>query len=546
MKWIPLNVQESHSLFQDYLNRFEQVSTFYRWDWRKLNGSQWLTTAEFHQPLDRMVLSHVAEAQNRQWGADEAALANARSLAHPNTYAVVTGQQAGVFTGPLYTPYKILSTIATARRLNQLHSEVHFVPVFWLEIEDNDFREINHIHYLSRDYQLQRLELEEPSGDRFKPIYLRHIPVGINAWRYQLDQDLPDSEFKDQVLHVFFEAYKEGTTYSEAFARLLCRLFKGSGLVLINPADRQLKALAVPVFQEILRKQKDLHQALNERNQLLLQSGYQPQIQLPETHTMLFWLDQTQRRVRLETSPDGRFLLRYSARHQPFPGKDPFQAVAEEPWRMIPGVAVRPILQDSLLPTRVYVAGPTETAYFAQLTPLYQLLHMTPPIILPRHRLTLVEPAVQKIVAKHHLDYGEIFQRRQDLLDWFVQAREHAGTFERVEQIRQDALSILHHLEPLVLETDPTLHKPYQKTLQSIQRSLDQLTGKLTRALKTKHQIETNQLSRVQQTLFPGGKPQERVLNLLYFASKHGPRLTDQLLRKLPEAVEPHWVVELP
>ncbi|RMG67713.1 MAG: bacillithiol biosynthesis cysteine-adding enzyme BshC [Calditrichaeota bacterium] len=546
MKQIPLQLPEINPLFDDYLYRFDQVSEFYPQDWRNLSPEGLIAHTAFHKPLNRTELSRVVEAQNRAWGAAAPALENARSLARENTFAVVTGQQAGIFTGPLYTPYKILTTIATAHRLNHTHPDFRFVPVFWLEVEDNDFREINHIHYLSQDYQLQRLELSETPGEAFKPIYLRQIPPGILQWREQLRQDLPLSEFKEQVLALFFEAYRAGTSFSDAFAQLLCQLFSEAGLVVVNPADRALKALALPIFQKILQEQKTLHQALSEQNARIIEKGYQPQIHLPEGHTMLFWLDDDRRRVRIDRSPEGKFLLRYTGEHRPFPGQDPLRAVEKEPWRMIPGVAVRPLLQDSLLPTRVYVAGPTETAYFAQLAALYRVLNMSMPLILPRHRLTLVEPAIQKIVHKHHLDYADIFLRSKDLLDWFVQSREHAGTFQRVEQIRQDALSILQHLEPLVQETDLTLLKPYQKTMQSIQRSLNQLTGKLTRALQTKHQIEIAQLSRVQMALFPGQKPQERVLNLIYFAVKHGPGFTGQLLKHLPEDIQPHWVVELP
>ena len=61
-------------------------------------------------------------------------------LRQPGALAVTSGQQPGLFTGPLYTVHKALSTAALARVLERRWDRP-VVPIFWSAGDDHDFAE---------------------------------------------------------------------------------------------------------------------------------------------------------------------------------------------------------------------------------------------------------------------------------------------------------------------------------------------------------------------------------------------------------------------
>src|ERR1043166_4152244 len=89
---------------------------------------------------DRASLCAALERMNINWGASEKTLQHIARLSEPDCIAIVTGQQAGLFSGPLYTIYKALSAIKLAECLTQ--RGVKAVPIFWIASEDHDFEEV--------------------------------------------------------------------------------------------------------------------------------------------------------------------------------------------------------------------------------------------------------------------------------------------------------------------------------------------------------------------------------------------------------------------
>jgi uncharacterized protein YllA (UPF0747 family) len=103
----------------------------------------WRATIErvHRAPHDRAALARLVSDQLAERGAPSEARRAAAELADPSAVCVITGQQAGLFGGPLYTLLKAVTAIQIARRVRAEHG-VPALPVFWVDSEDHDWKEV--------------------------------------------------------------------------------------------------------------------------------------------------------------------------------------------------------------------------------------------------------------------------------------------------------------------------------------------------------------------------------------------------------------------
>ncbi len=545
MKIAPVNLTRKPPLFFDYLNHFEKVQSFYRWKPYTMAALPEIILERAQHTYPRKQLAEILLRQNRFWEAPPESLRNVEQLADDHTFCVVTGQQAGVLGGPLYTIYKIITVVKLAATLQEEFPEYNFIPLFWLEINDNDFKEINHIQYITRENQIRRLEISENPADSLKPIAFRKPDPQILQWRETIVEDFFDTEFKEDALRLFLEPYESSASYGDAFARLILSLLGRHGLVVINPVDRDVAALSQPIFHTALTSAREIVERFEERNHQIKGAGYPTQIQLRSSQTLLFQINEQQQRVRIDVDPGGGYRMVYPDKRRAIDSAELLHLCETHPEQFSPNVALRPIVQDSLLPTVAYVAGPSETAYFAQLGALYPFFEVPMPLIYPRHRMTIVENKIRRVTEKLQLDYETILNSRGDFIETFI--RQHAGqeVYRMLEEVDRQIGQALENLEPLLIKYDPTLVQSLQKTRQSIEGNFRKLSGKITRSLESKNETLVNQLERVMRHLLPQHTYQERVLNLLYFCIKYGCDFFDELLANLPEDTRRHYMVEL-
>ncbi|HQU72529.1 MAG TPA: bacillithiol biosynthesis BshC, partial [Calditrichia bacterium] len=270
-----LELPAGNALFAAYLNRDPQLKPFYPTHF--LADPAETFAARAGQEYPRRELVEVLQKQNSGWGATAATLANIGKLADPQTLAVVTGQQAGILGGPLYTFYKILSVLKFSRLFAERHPGYQFVPVFWLEVNDADFAEISKTWYFDRANELKSLLLGENPADALKPIHYRQLDDSPAAWRDTLAEDTVESEFRDAVFDRYFEAYRAGAPIGEAMATLLHGLFGESGLVILNPADPAANRLARPLYERAIRTAGELSTLFGQRSAALAEAGFQAQ-----------------------------------------------------------------------------------------------------------------------------------------------------------------------------------------------------------------------------------------------------------------------------
>ncbi|HEX7072159.1 MAG TPA: bacillithiol biosynthesis cysteine-adding enzyme BshC [Rhodothermales bacterium] len=519
-------------LYRQYCADFDRLAPFYNVDFRTRDGRVRSANAAATHPRDRQKLVEALREQNARWGEDESVSRNIDALLDSGSVAVVTGQQVGLFTGPVYTIYKTLTVLQMARRLAE-ESGRTVVPVFWLEGDDHDFDEIASATLLTGNEVtvLRYTGHAAPPEGNLGPVGRLPFTEQIAEVVNELDATLPPTEFKPALMDAVRAAYRPGVTILDAFARLMRSFFKGQGLVFISPDDRRLKELVAPLFAREIR---DTHRVSGDLDGVSerLRAEYHAQVAVRPSN--LFLIDERGRHPL--DADDGVFRLRGA--DERFSGEDLIASLNQHPERFSANVVLRPLVQDSLLPTAIYVAGPSEIAYFAQFKPVYEWAGVPMPAIYPRASVTLVEGKVRKVLDEYGLNVGDMDDELESLFQRVVRERLGSDVDAQFDQSVARIDEAIDALKPLLKGVDPTLVKSADATRAVIQKEFERFRHRVLKAEKRNHEQVRVKLEKARANLFPGGKPQERSISVLYFLNKYGPGLLADLERSLnPESM---------
>jgi bacillithiol biosynthesis cysteine-adding enzyme BshC len=521
-------------LFLDYLSGREAVRPFY--------GTSGLDRAAVAEGAERTArlerpMSALAEALARQQetrGA-KAAAERARALTTPGATAIVTGQQAGLFGGPLFVLWKALAAVRVARLLEEERGKP-VVPVFWVASDDHDFAEIRSTSLIDAAGAIRTL--------RYAP---RHEPVGQPAWAIPLDdtigalveelgEALPPALGRDETLAAVAECYRPGVALSEAFACLVSRLLPG--IVVLDPADPALKRLMAPVLERELREGSPTSRLALEAGEALLAAGYHQQVPVRPGFLNLFAVVDGQRRAL--GLANGTVEVRGT--RERWTVEEALRRLQADPSPWSPGALLRPLAQDALLPTAAYVGGPAEIAYHAQIAPSYAHFGIPRPALLPRPSLTLVEPPQARALDAERLTLGDLVGDPEALVSRW--AREAYPDVEAAFARAREAIEReLGGVEGALGAHDPTLRAA---TASARGRALHQVEGlheKALRALKKRDQGRAERLRRTRDALLPGGALQERGLGLVGALGRHGLSFASGLEALLDPFARGHQVV---
>jgi bacillithiol biosynthesis cysteine-adding enzyme BshC len=485
----------------------------------------------------------VLRRRNASFGMAPAVARNLERLATPGTIAVVSGQQLGLFGGPLYTIYKALTAVRLAERLTECGIEA--VPVFWMEGEDHDLAEVTH------------LTLRGQAGDYrtvdFRPVLFGDVPeearsistveltAGIEQVLAELAATIPDSPGKLEALRAADDAYRPGRTFADAFGKLMASLLGYLGLILLDPSDAGLKQLVSSLFERAVLDSEEIRALLVERNGALAAAGYHAQVSIQDSSTLLFLLHEGQRCAVV--ARDGGFALKGKDRR--FSRRALAELAVHEPWRFSANVLLRPLIQDYLLPTVAYVAGPAEVAYFAQLEPLYRTLGLSMPAIWPRSSLTLVEPEIENLIEGFRLDLADCICAPDGVLR---DALEIAGANEGSRKLRAITDTLEREIEllrPGLVTAEASLGAALDTAKRKILHNTDTLQAKILQAGASRNELLTSRVTRVLQACRPSGNLQERELNILPFLAAFSFKLIDRLYERIDPERFSHRVLTL-
>lgn len=531
-------VPRMSALYTDYLYAPERVARFYDHKWEGVEGLARLAPEIAARAGDRERLADALLAQNRAFGSSDLALEHIEMLRGPQTVAVVTGQQAGLFGGPLFTVYKALTAIQLAARLRD--RGVPAVPVFWIASEDHDFEEVNHVTVADRDRALRTVRLE-PCG------YMPDQPVGqislcaeITQYVDAFFEALPETVFTRELRRDLAAAYAPGTGFAESFARLMARLFGPFGVVLLDPLAPALKDLASPTYVEAIRRAPEISAALVERSRELVEAGYHAQVHTSPDMMPLFIMEENRRTAMVQR--EGRFALKSGERDY---APDELLLLAEDcPTCMSPNVTLRPAVQDTLLPTVAYVGGPAEVAYFAQLQPVYHLVDRPMPVIVPRTSVTLVDHESRKSLERYAIEIEDLFEDSEELLRKIVERALDTTTTLVFEETEQQLEANLERLRAALASVDPTLVKSLEGSRRKILYQLNKLRTRFVHRSAERDAVLRRRLDALEAMLHPNRGLQERTLNAYTFLALAGYRFIEDLAAVMDPEGRDHQVLD--
>ena len=439
---------------------------------------------------------------------------------------VLTGQQVGLFGGPLYTPFKAASALARARQATTA-GHPH-VAIFWLATEDHDFAEVNHISFPSRKELRKLIYAKTPPSP---------IPVG-NVVIDETIEPLIDQAWEllgtSEAMDALVAAYKPGRTFGQAFADFYSKAFAAQALLVLDASGAEIHRLGSPVLKAAIERADEFHAALLERNKALEAAGYHVQVAVAPDSSLLFLLDErTGARLSLKRVPASSSEPRdlWQAGRDRFTTADLLGILAAEPQRISPAALLRPIFQDYLLGTSLIIGGPAEIAYFAQSAVLYERILGRITAAEPRLSATLIEPAIGELLHKHELGLDRVFRESPDSLVQLLAAR--SMPVEGKQRLSSTGNALDAELQPLL---------DYMKAMDpGLGRSADTAAGKMRYQMNRLRRLAANfEMQRegslrrhaeaIERALNPRSVLQERVHGAAYYLARYGFELAETLI----------------
>jgi bacillithiol biosynthesis cysteine-adding enzyme BshC len=429
--------------------------------------------------------------------------------------AIVTGQQVGIFGGPLYTIYKALHTIILADEYRKHYPEYKFVPIFWQETEDHDFEETSFINIITANFELRKITYQ-PSEDisRRQVGGIRFEKEALEKVFSEIESFIPRTDFTDEVMALYRSGYQDDFTFAEAQAQLLGELLCEDGLLILNPNSAELKKQATHLFKKEIETAPFLSEEINRIGKILEAHSYHAQL---DQEGVNLFITEGGKRYKISRNEEGFSYNNISLR-----SSDLHSIIDRNPERLSMNVVMRPLVQDTILPTVAYIAGPGEIAYFAQLRAAYDWAGMPMPRIVPRIGMTIVEDRFEKLFGKYQIFVEDFLEKNDDIVSNILRSEQEAILIGEFSIANKNIDSSLESLRATVVSTDTTLDAALTSVKGKILTTLKDFENKSMAAERKKQSNAKQQFEKATNVLLPHGNLQERELNLLYFLNKYG------------------------
>jgi bacillithiol synthase len=523
-------IPHTTALFSDFLSDYSKVQQFYP---RSAYFNQWMkeeAAAIGYDPARRERVAGILLRQNEAWGASAKVLENIRRL-RDGAAAVVTGQQVGLFGGPLFSIFKALTAVKLAATATL--SGIDCVPVFWLATEDHDLEEVSQVNLPGPEGSLQPIAV----GTQGLP----DAPVGTVKFGDEIQSAvnaaaalLGDSE----VVSTMRACYRPGETFGTSFARLFAQWFAERGVILLDASDPELHRVAEPIYRAAIERSVELEDALHSRGRELEAAGYHQQVKIVPSSSLLFSLHEG---ARVSVHRRGHdFVIDQEAVSQ----SQILDRLASAPQDFSGNVLLRPVVQDYLLPTLAYTGGSAEVAYFAQAGVVYQALlgRITP--VVPRFSATVIEPKPQTLLERYGLTFSDLLGSEpvREKLAAHAMSKDLQSAFERAQASTRESLAAIRQF---IERLDKTLMDAANNAEAKMLHQVESLQARAARAELLHSEILDRKAAFLSNMLYPNKVLQEREIAGVYFLSRYGLDLLHNLYDSIhPDCVD-HQLISL-
>ncbi len=525
-------------LFLDYVYRFDRLAPYFPGNPGDPDAWRRVAKKVSDYPRQTKRVAEVLHEQNREMGADPVVSQALEALAN-GALAVVTGQQVGLFGGPLYSLYKALTAVELAKKVG-LIIDRPVVALFWMDADDHDFEEVSAVNFIDPSQELITLSYQPAKIQAGASVGALPLESSIEELVARAGDCLAASEFKQEILDALGESYAPGRTLAEAFGSWLLRMTRGTGLAVVDPTVRPLKSLAASLFQRETADKSESTRLVEETTGKLVSQGYHAQAGTADHRLNLLYSDPIRSHIMVEDSG-----FRLSDQGSAVSLEELEKLVDEAPERFSANVLLRPLVQDHLLPTISYVGGPNELAYLAQLGAVYDHFGVPMPLIVPRTSITVVEKAAAKFLSRHALKLPDLRVNDESVLNDILKDLAPPQLDEDLSRARTCIQEITQTLEKDLAAVDPTLASTAKSTRGKLLHHLGELEAKSRRAIKKKNDTLRRQFFSARTALFPNFDMQERQLSPVQYLAKYGWHFTE-MVRECIDVEEPGHVLLFP
>ncbi len=527
-------------LYKDYIAGNPKLFRFFSGHHRNSDDLRRIAKAVVKHNYQRKELVDILRNINQEFGLTPAIEANLEMLKHRDTVSVITGQQAGLFTGPLNTILKAISTLKTASYLAKLLNRP-VVPLFWMESSDHDLKVVNHIYFPGNRGPIKYTygRNENPQQQSVGSIQFKK---DFTKFSERIKKTLPKNDFYDAVTRLMDENYRPGVTYSEAFGRMISRLLGRFGLIIVDAQNVRLKRLASPI---IIRKLKDkgrMNRLLLEQSEELKREKYELQIQVKSELLNIFILKDNN---RIPLNLLGEVMSNDNSKAIT-EDEELLQIAEKNPERFSPKVAFRPIVQDFLFPTVAYIGGPSELAYFAQLKKVYESFEIQMPVIWPRASASLLDAKVQRYIQKTGIKFEDIFRDYQSVLSEILTRNASKNPNIIFSEAEAKLDDLLKWLQDNLIPIDKGVASEMDTPAKKMHYQLNNLKNRTLNILKTKEYNLVKNWDSIRNQVYPNKKLQERVYNIIYYLSRYGFWLMDYFMETIDVTKDEHQILQIP
>ncbi|WP_158735459.1 bacillithiol biosynthesis cysteine-adding enzyme BshC [Alteribacillus sp. YIM 98480] len=513
-----------NAFVKDYKENIEQAASFFDYG---------LSDDEIHRrskelkerSFDKKALYHHLHTYNSSFLYNEKALEEIEKLKDSNAVMVVTGQQAGLAAGPLYTISKAITTLKQAQK-QEKHLGIPVLPVFWIAGEDHDWEEVNHI-FLPGSTSLKKFTYKGP----FRP----GVPVSeqtieedaIIKWWIELKEYLPETNHTKGIYYTLKKLAGRSYYYTDFFGEVMRWLFRDTGLIMLDAHNPNLRALEKDTFASLIKNHKTVQEAVEYGRKNREAAEYPLPEGLPQEGVHLFYHYRSQRHLLFErdsqsfTDKKGRAV---------FYKEELLDSLSSSPVSFSANVFTRPLVQEKLLPVLTFIAGPGEINYWSMLQPLFHSFHVKVPPVYPRYEFTFIPRRIQSILRHENLSAIQFLNGEADKIINRLQERAKKVDGGHMADVLLSEISPYHaKMREEWERLNPSEKSFGDKNWSLLKKNIMDLAKKIDGFQENQEQCRLQKIRKTAQLLCPLNRPQERVFNILYFVNKSGDDFVSRL-----------------